>query len=591
MKIRNIKIHNYRSIIDASIEAYDYTMLVGANNAGKSTIINALRTFYEDLKWSQEDFPKVGSQDEESWVTLTFELSEDEWNGLADKFKEGATGRLLTVRRYFRSNEREVRTNQSNIYAIINGKPESDLFYGARNVGTAKVGSVVYIPALTTPGDQLKTSGPSPLRNMLNFMLKRVVSKSVAYQELSAAFDRLNEEARTENGFLSEISAPINDAIADWKVKLDMSVNPVGPEDISKSLVKYVFVDMILGNVPFELDRYGHGFQRSFIYELIKLAPSFKDATTPTKKEFNPDFTLILFEEPEAFLHPGQQENMSYHLRRLGASEGQQVLVTTHSPIFVGKAADDIGQIVRVQRSDGTSRVFQPRREDIKEIFGEGLGLLGALQRFVNDPGVPDNQKKDAKRMVESTPPNEEIPLQEERFRYQLWLDSERASVFFADRVLLVEGPTEKALFNYLLARDWHDLTKYRTVVIDAVGKFNFHRFMALFKAFGVPHGVMIDDDQNKNHQAAINELIRASVNEFTLSAPFEFPTCLEAYLGLTVPPRDDKKPIEILKAVTSSAIAPERLDALRAAFLKALRLENGQDDLASELDRHAVLA
>ena len=64
MKIVKIHIHNYRSIIDAEIEAHDYLMFVGANNSGKSNAINALRAFYEDVKWSDNDFPKAGSIDE-----------------------------------------------------------------------------------------------------------------------------------------------------------------------------------------------------------------------------------------------------------------------------------------------------------------------------------------------------------------------------------------------------------------------------------------------------------------------------------------------------------------------------------------------
>lgn len=44
MKLREIKIHNYRAVIDLCIEAHDYTLLVGASNAGKSTVLNALQT-------------------------------------------------------------------------------------------------------------------------------------------------------------------------------------------------------------------------------------------------------------------------------------------------------------------------------------------------------------------------------------------------------------------------------------------------------------------------------------------------------------------------------------------------------------------
>lgn len=574
MKIRRIDIHNFRSVIDASLEVYDYTMLVGANNAGKSTIINALRVFYDDVKWSSNDFPKIGFSDEESWISLTFELLQDEWDALADKYNEESSEKLLTVRRYLKSTIIEVKPNQSNIYAIVNGQPEKDLFYGAKNVGTAKVGSIIYIPALTTPSEQLKTTGPSPLRNMLNFMLKRVVSNSQAYQQLNDAFGKLNDEARDQDGFLSEISKPINKAIEGWNIKLDMSVNPVNPEEISKSLVKYVFVDEILGDVAFDLDRYGHGFQRSFIYEIIKIAPSFKEVTSQKKKEFNPDFTLLLFEEPEAFLHPGQQENMAYHLRKLGSEPGQQVIVTTHSTLFVGKVADEIGQIIRIQRHDGVANLYQPKRNEIQSIFEEGFSLIKKLQEFVDDSTIDESKKKEAKKML-STASSEEIALDEEKFRYQLWLDSDRSAMFFADRVLLVEGPTEKAFFNYMLARDWHDLAKHKTVVIDAIGKYNFHRFLALFAAFGIPHGVMLDDDDNKDHHKAINDLICESKNDFLLGKPVIFNGCFEKHLGLLESKRDDKKPLEILKAVTSCSIKTALLDRIKSEFMSALGIHN----------------
>ena len=106
-------------------------------------------------------------------------------------------------------------------------------------------------------------------------------------------------------------------------------------------------------------DRFGHGFQRSVIYELIRIAPSFKEEKETKKKEFNPDFTLLLFEEPEAFLHPNQQENMAFHLRRLGQEAEQQVIVTSHSPVFVGKTSDEICQICKIQKTDGVSKLYQ----------------------------------------------------------------------------------------------------------------------------------------------------------------------------------------------------------------------------------------
>lgn len=573
MKLRELRIHNFRSFIDLCIEVHDYTLLVGANNAGKSTVLNALRTFYDDLKWSVDDFPKAGAADPESWVQLKFALDADEWAGLAEKYKEDVADQSLTVRRFFKSEEKgRVQAGQSNIFGTIKGALDTELFYGAKNVGAAKVGQIIYVPALTTPAEQTKMSGPSPLRNMLNFLLKKVVAKSEAFKEVSAAFEKFNAEAKKDDGFLSEISAPLNTAISSWSIKIDLSVGSVAPEDISKSLVKFAFVDAALGDVGFELERYGHGFQRSVIYELIRLAPTFKDEKKADKKEFNPSFNLVLFEEPEAFLHPSQQESMAYHLRRLGAEAGEQVIITTHSPTFAGKAAEHIGQLVRIQRTNGSSQAFQPRGGQIKAIFDQGGELLAALQAFVADTNIGEGAKKRAKAMI-AHPPQAHIAEQEERFRFQLWLDGERASLFFADRVLLVEGASERALFNYLLANEWHDLTPHRVCVVDALGKFNLHRYMALLAAYGIPHGVMLDDDNGKDLHGAVNDLIEACATPTTLAAPVKFTGCLEAFLGIPEPNRDDKKPVEVMKAVTGGAIDPARLQALRDAFRAALAL------------------
>lgn len=574
MKLRRLRIHNFRSVIDADIEVHDYTMIVGANNAGKSNVLAALRAFYEDLKWASDDAPKVGKNSEESWVELSFSLADDEWTGLAEKYKEDATNQVLTVRRYFASKDR-AKTNQSNIYALVNGAPEDALFYGAKNVGTAKVGRVIYIPALTTAADQMKTSGPSPLRDMLNFMLKRVVSESAAYKAVESAFGQLNDEARGENGFLAKIAKPINDAIEHWGVRFDMSVNAVSPDDITKNLVKHAFADAMLGEAAFALDRYGHGFQRSFLYELIKLAPSFAEIKKSDKKEFDPDFTLILFEEPEAFLHPAQQENMAYHLRRLGAGNGQQVIITSHSPIFVGKVADDLCQIVRARREGGITALGQIERSAAQEVFAEGLSFKKCLENFVSNPAVADDQKKDARDLLKAAQPDEDIAIQEERFRYQLWLDSERASMFFADRVLLVEGATEKALFSWLLARDWHDLTKHRIAVVDVMGKYNVHRYIALLEQFGIPYGLMLDDDQDKQHHKAVNEMLRNQAGQRRLAPAVFIPTHMESFLGKTLPGRNDQKPVQILRELDAGGVAADKLTALRAKFSESLALTN----------------
>ena len=70
MKIKSIKIHNFRSIKDAKFDLYNYNVLLGANNSGKTNVLTALRIFYEDgIKFNEKtDFPKFQTDDEESWI-------------------------------------------------------------------------------------------------------------------------------------------------------------------------------------------------------------------------------------------------------------------------------------------------------------------------------------------------------------------------------------------------------------------------------------------------------------------------------------------------------------------------------------------
>jgi predicted ATP-dependent endonuclease of OLD family len=206
-------------------------------------------------------------------------------------------------------------------------------------------------------------------------------------------------------------------------------------------------------------------------------------------------------------------------------------------------------------------------------VFADGLALKACLQAFVDDPSIPDPLKEEAKRMLRSSTADEEIAAQEERFRYQLWLDSDRAAMFFADRVLLVEGATEGALFSWLLARDWHDLTRHRIAVVDVLGKYNFHRYMALLERFGIPYGLILDDDDEKTHHKAVNEMLRHRSVQHRLAAPVFIPRHLEAFLGLTLPGRDDLKPVQVMKALEAATLEAEKLNALRNKFCEALAL------------------
>ena len=312
MKIKSITIHNFRSIKEAKFDPYDYTVLVGANNAGKSNVLTALRIFYEDgIKFTDKsDFPKFQTKDNESWIEIEYLLTDEEFSNLKEEYKN--PDNILKVRKYLKSEDRtRVKANQSNIYGYENGVLSENLFYGAKNVSEAKLGSIIYIPEVAKTDETLKLTGPSPLRDIVTFVMKKVVKTSESFGSLNRAFEEFNskfkEEASKDGFSLSKLRQEINKSLKEWEVEFNLNINPVRPEDIIKNLVSHYAIDK---NLDKEIDvKYlGQGLQRHLIYTLLKLSSQYTEKKTYKKKEFSPELTLILFEEPEAFLHPGQQE-------------------------------------------------------------------------------------------------------------------------------------------------------------------------------------------------------------------------------------------------------------------------------------------
>ncbi len=122
MKLKKVTIHNFRSIKHQTFKLHNYSLLIGANNSGKTNIIDALRIFYEkELKFLENrDFPKFPTDDRESWIELEFKLNDDEFKNLKDEYKQ--EDNTLKVRKYLKSSDpNRVKSNQSNIYGYERG--------------------------------------------------------------------------------------------------------------------------------------------------------------------------------------------------------------------------------------------------------------------------------------------------------------------------------------------------------------------------------------------------------------------------------------------------------------------------------------
>ena len=464
MNLSRIKIHNFRSILDANFDLEKYSILVGENNAGKTNIITALRIFYEDdIKFeAKNDFPKCNPIDKESWIELEFLTTDDEQESLKDEYK--STNKILRVRKYLKSENSElVKSGTSNIFAYESGILSTNQFYGAKNISQAKLGRLLFIPELSKTDDNLKMSGPSPLRNMIDFVMQKVIKNSPTYSNLQTAFETFNKDFKEESskdGFsLNELANDINKNVAEWGINFGLDINSITADNIIKNLVSHYIEDKQLNDQRVSVNCFGQGLQRHLIYTLIRVGAKYIDKKEEKKNEFSPELTIILFEEPEAFLHPTQQELLNIDLQKVSEDSKQQILSSTHSAIFVSKNIETLPSLLKVVRNNGESKVYQINKKELNSLFDQNNSMFKMFSEKLSDSATPQDVKDEInRRSLGSITSNEELKLEEEALKYFLWLDNERSCSFFAKHVFICEGATEKIFLDHLINTKWIDL-------------------------------------------------------------------------------------------------------------------------------------
>ncbi|HOX38632.1 MAG TPA: AAA family ATPase [Candidatus Brocadiia bacterium] len=558
MRLTRLTIHNFRGIHDASVNLFGYSLLVGPNNAGKSTVIDAIRVFYEKdgFKFKPDrDMPFIKGADQESWLELVFSLSDAENSSLAGNYQH--QDRTLRVRKFLKTGDKD------RDGAIFGYQPDGSLsterFYGAKNVQDGKFGDIVFVPAISKVDEHTKLSGPSALRDLLTNILEAVVESSPSYEKFSKDFDAFAQGVKTEKTedgrSLAGLESELGALLESWGTGFQLDMKSPSITEIIKTLLSYDCIDKAHGRAM-TADQFGSGFQRHFIYSLIQIGAKYVGKKPSKKaKDFTPSMSLILFEEPEAFLHPPQQEILAQGLRTLSNNPDRQVICSTHSAHFVSRNAEHIPAMALLKRDNG--------RITIRQIDGTAWIQIVDANQTIN--GIAVKWPKLKARLEQ-----DDLKPEMEAVKYFLWLNPDRCGMFFANHVLIVEGPSEQAFINKLLGDGKITRPSDGLYVLDTIGKFNIHRFMNLLATLGIRHSVIHDDDNNSNEHADVNQLIQDSKSQFTVAVS-AVPSDVEAFLGVPKPKSDHRKPQHLLYLHETGQIAPEKLRAFCELVEKCL--------------------
>jgi predicted ATPase len=143
----------------------------------------------------------------------------------------------------------------------------------------------------------------------------------------------------------------------------------------SEEYHSYIRVEVVKGAVDgFKLKRYP-GFNKR---DLMVEGSGFLQWLSVYTLATNPDFNVLLLDEPDAHLHASLQAEMLAALRRLAGKTGKQVLIATHSSeILRNGDPEDILEI----RRDGSGRYLSEEHHKVGLLAGLGSDYAPRIDR------------------------------------------------------------------------------------------------------------------------------------------------------------------------------------------------------------------
>lgn len=529
MKLREIRVKNFRCLVDVVVPIEDTTILVGENNSGKTALLNALRIALTRAvggrggQFDEYDYhmAKAGDSPEMSdgiVVEVWFrEDAADEWpdsliQALQDVVQTEPTKDMdsvgLRLWSKYDATTKEMVTKWE--FLALDGQP-----LGGKGANPANLGKFLsyirmfHLSALRDSNDEFSPRSQYWGRILRELKISEEQRKSVA-EELA----KLNGALLNADPRLEKVRESLNKVQTIMALGTGHSTSiqalPLKPWDLmSKS---EVVIKARGGEVDLPLARHGQGMQSLAVLFLFQ---AFIDVLL--KPSFEPETEAILtLEEPEAHLHPQAT-------RALAASVGEiksQKIVSTHSPYFIQEIP--FAQIRMFRRSGPAATVLYVKRifrakipkatelpkfcsDNPKYSYDEGAGSLAVAGKM---------EEKEYRKFLSMYPGQKEVhaalkTLREDSLLYlsdreladlDTYAKRIRGEVLFARAWLLCEGQCEYLLLRYFAELLGSPLDQKGIAVIDFQNNGSPGAFVGLARVFEIPWLMICDnDDAGKN--------------------------------------------------------------------------------------------
>ncbi len=402
MKIKSIKLKNFRCYKDETVISFDdLTVFVGKNDAGKSTILQALDLFFNEgkgsVKFDKDDICKHGEPDGESEISVSFidlptSIIIDETNetALADehllnedgeleilkKFSSGSTKPKVYVRAIHPQNpdcsdlllkkqkdlQRQIKSldiacedNNRNAVmrkAIWNHYSDS-LSLAQTLIDITKEDAKAiwtkleeYIPLyFLFQSDRENTDADDEVQDPLRFAVKELlVDNQEIKDQLASVAEKVTEAMKT-------VAERTLSKAQELDPDMAKTLKPVIPEP-QKLKWEDVFKSVSLsGDEDIPINKRGSGVKR------LVLLSFFRAKAEEQQREQHKAGIIYAIEEPETSLHFSHQRMIAKAAKELATKPGIQVVLTTHSGCILKEM--DFASVRLVGEKDGQHAVLQ----------------------------------------------------------------------------------------------------------------------------------------------------------------------------------------------------------------------------------------